>query len=48
MQSDDALNDAALDREIDRALSVDPSAEFVARVRTRIANEPARAPWGSR
>jgi hypothetical protein len=49
MQPDDALNDAALDRELRGALSVDPSPEFVARVRMRIANEPARmprrAPW---
>jgi hypothetical protein len=45
MQPDDALNDAALDRELRRALSVDPSPEFVARVRMRVANEPARMPW---
>ena len=45
MQPDDALNDSALDRELRRALSVDPSPEFVARVRMRVANEPARMPW---
>jgi hypothetical protein len=32
---------SALDREIERALAVEPSAEFVARVRTRIAADPA-------
>jgi hypothetical protein len=45
MQPDDTLNDDALDRELERALAVDPSPEFAARVRTRIANEPARSPW---
>jgi hypothetical protein len=45
MQPDGTLNDDALDRELERALAVDPSPEFVARVRTRIANEPARSPW---
>ncbi len=45
MHPDDALNDAALERELDRALAVDPSPEFVPRVRTHIANGPARAPW---
>ncbi len=34
-----------LDREIARALAVDPSPQFVARVRTRIAEQP---PPGSR
>jgi hypothetical protein len=33
------------DREIQDALKVDPSPEFLARVRTRIANEPAPSPW---
>jgi hypothetical protein len=42
---DDALTASALDREIRSALAVDPPPEFVARVRTRIANEPARAAW---
>ena len=40
---DEALTGAALDRELREALAVDPSPEFVARVRTRIASEPARA-----
>jgi hypothetical protein len=39
------LTDAALDREIERALAVAPSPEFVARVRTRIANEPSPSGW---
>jgi len=44
-RSVDPVTDAALDREIQTALAVDPSPEFLARVRTRIANE--RAPSGS-
>jgi hypothetical protein len=43
------LTDAALDAEIARALTVDPSLQFVARVRAQIAQEsPRRAsyrPW---
>jgi len=35
------MNDLTLERDIERALAVDPSPEFVARVRTRIAEEPA-------
>ena len=42
----DPVNDAALDREIERALAVNPSPEFVARVRTRIAEEPSPASRG--
>jgi len=42
----DPMNDAALEREIERALAVDPSPEFVARVRTRIAEEPSRVSRG--
>jgi hypothetical protein len=42
------MTDAALDREIARALAVDPSPEFAARVRQRIANEAAPSTWGSR
>jgi hypothetical protein len=37
-----------LDRELARALAVDPSPEFLARVRTRIAEEPAPARFGFR
>ena len=42
----DPMNDAALEREIEQALTVDPSPEFVARVRTRIAEEPSPASRG--
>ncbi len=40
-----ALTDDALDRDIAQALAVDPSPEFAARVRTRIANEPEPGMW---
>jgi hypothetical protein len=36
----DSMNDAALDRDLERLLAVEPSPAFVAHVRTRIANEP--------
>ncbi len=36
-----AMSDADFDRELVQALAVDPSPAFVARVRTRIASEPA-------
>jgi hypothetical protein len=39
----DPMNDAALERDIERALAVDPSPEFLVRVRTRIAEEPSPA-----
>ena len=42
----DPLNDPALEREIESLLAVDPSFEFVARVRTRLASEPAPSSWG--
>ena len=42
---DEALTGSALDREIRAALDVDPSPEFLARVRTGIASEPRRAAW---
>jgi hypothetical protein len=46
MQPDDALNDAALDRDLQQAFAIEPSPGFVARVRTRVAQEPMRsAPW---
>ena len=38
-------SDAPLDREIRRLLAVDPSPAFEARVRARVAAEPARSPW---
>lgn len=37
----DPVKDAALERDIERALAVDPSPEFLVRVRARIADEPA-------
>lgn len=44
-RSDSALTDAALDREIEIALAVDPSPDFEARVRMRVASEPVPAPF---
>ena len=41
----DALSDAQLDRELEAALGVEPSPEFRARVRTRIATEPESPRW---
>ena len=35
-----SMTDADLDREIQAALAVDPSPQFVARVRTEVANQP--------
>ena len=43
-QSEDALTEAALAREIERALAVDPSPEFLARARARVAREPSPSP----
>lgn len=43
-----ALSDEILDREIAAALDVQPSPEFVARVRARVAAEPAGGGWGAR
>ncbi|MGQ0735765.1 MAG: hypothetical protein ACT4QD_19190 [Acidobacteriota bacterium] len=45
-RTDDVMSDEALAGEIERALDVDPSPEFLARVRTRIASEPAASGWG--
>ena len=42
------LTDSALDREIQAALAVHPSPEFLARVRQRVAAEPPDVRWGSR
>jgi hypothetical protein len=39
------LSDAALDRELDAALGVEPSPEFVARVRMRVADQAVPAGW---
>ena len=41
----DPLSDDALDRELDAALNVEPSPEFVARVRTRVAGEAVGPAW---
>jgi hypothetical protein len=40
-----AMNDAALDREVASLLAVEPSPEFLARVRTRVAQEPEPGGW---
>ena len=46
MRPDSTLSDAALDRELEQAFAVDPSPEFVARVRARIVDEaPRRWAW---
>jgi hypothetical protein len=39
------LSDSQLDRELASALGVEPSPEFLARVRTRIAAEPEVSMW---
>ena len=39
------LSDSQLDRELESALGVEPSPEFLARVRTRVADEPEPQPW---
>jgi hypothetical protein len=39
------LTDAQLDRELASALGVEPSPEFLARVRTRLADEPRMELW---
>jgi hypothetical protein len=44
-RSDNAMTDARLERDIERALAVDPSPEFLARVRAGIAAEPAPSAW---
>jgi hypothetical protein len=41
----DQVTDAALDREIESLLAVEPTPEFLARVRTRVAEEPAPGRW---
>ncbi|HVQ15666.1 MAG TPA: hypothetical protein VMS40_18820, partial [Vicinamibacterales bacterium] len=41
----EGMNDAALEREIEAALGVDPSPEFLPRVRARIASERVREGW---
>jgi hypothetical protein len=41
----DTLTDAALDREIESLLAVDPSPEFVACIRARVADQPVASGW---
>jgi hypothetical protein len=43
----ETVSDMTIDREIRQLLAVDPSPEFLVRVRTQIANEPAtmQFPW---
>ena len=41
----DPMSDAAFDRDLQAALDVAPSPEFVARVRTRVAGEVRRPGW---
>lgn len=44
-QRSGALIDPDIDRALAAALAVEPSAEFLARVRTRIATEPEPSAW---
>ena len=39
------MSDAALDRDLESMLAVDPSPDFTARVRTRVASESHRSAW---
>jgi hypothetical protein len=41
----DGLNDPSLDREIESLLAAEPSPEFLARVRARVAKEPTPNRW---
>jgi len=41
----DALTDSAIEREIETMLAVEPSPDFLARVRARVADEPAPGTW---
>jgi len=41
----DSLTDSEIDRALATALAVEPSPEFVARVRMRIASEPGPSDW---
>lgn len=45
-RSVEVMNDSALEREIEAAFAIDPSPDFVARIRTRVGREP-RAEWDS-
>jgi hypothetical protein len=44
-RSGDTVTESAIDRELQAMLDVDPSPEFVARVRARVADEPQRSTW---
>jgi hypothetical protein len=44
----DPLTDASLDREIAALVAVEPSPEFLARVRARVAEAPAPRAWWTR
>src|SRR5262249_3067036 len=46
--SQDNREDSALEREIEALLAVNPSPEFLARIRTRIANERVPSAWTRR
>jgi hypothetical protein len=41
-RSEEPLKGAALDREIEQLMAIDPSPEYVARIRTRLAAQPQR------
>ena len=41
------MNDQELDRALTSALDVEPGADFLARVRMRVATEPAPSVWGA-
>ena len=45
---DDRLTDASLEQEIEQALAVDPSPEFLVRVRSQIASAPPASRWPMR
>jgi hypothetical protein len=42
---DAPVTDDALDRQLDAAFEVEPSPEFMARIRCRVATEPMRPVW---
>ena len=44
-RTDPLTEDDALTRAIERALAVDPSPDFLARVRSRVSHEPAGSAW---
>jgi hypothetical protein len=44
-RSGEPLTDSVLDRELESALDIEPSPEFLARVRTRVAAEPEASYW---